>query len=105
MDTLDLDIEEGVEDEFDTVGLLDEVDESLLVVSFDLDEFSLSLWVISDLGVLLKLFHINNPVVAAGELVQPGGEGWVAALQPTTGGHTVCLVLELVWLHVEEVLE
>ena len=105
VNSLDLDIEEGILIDSNTTVLVDPVGKSLLVSHLDISPC------LSEIGIILlavklgNLSQISRPVLVAEVLGVEGSKFGVTAHNPSSGGDTIGLVLELVREDLVEVLE
>ena len=93
MQTLDLNVEDRVGVNLDTLALLDPRGEVNLVGVLDLAQAREHL-VGASLGEVREHSEVADPRVGTGDLVEEGGQAGVALLEPAARGHAVGLVVE-----------
>ena len=106
MNSLHLDIIHGVDWDVITGLLLNPFSKSVLVLDLDLDE-------LVNEGLVGSIWHKELQVVESGDPLIDTTEGvtdqlrkfWVAAVDPSSWGNTVGLVLELSWVELVKFLE
>ena len=106
MYSLDLDIIHSVNWDFVSGLLLDPFGESSLVIVLDFDE-SINKGLVSSVWhEELQVIESGDPLVNTSEgITDELGKFWVAAMDPSSWGNTVCLVLKLTWVKLIEFLE
>lgn len=84
---------------------LDFASKALFLGQLDLTPLGLKLLVISMLTQALQQICLRDPLVSAQSLCDEAGKLRVAVRQPAARGHTIGLVLKLLWSQVVEVLQ
>ena len=105
MEPLNHDIEDRIDIDLDAAICQDPISESLLVLDLHMDPFLLEVGIRSLFGKGLDLRHVAEPFLASEVLLVDFCQAGVATTDPTTRGHTVGFVLELLGVHLVEILE
>lgn len=99
MNSLDLDIIHGVDWNFIASLFFNPNGKFLLVLLFDLDELILELLIIGIWDQISQVVKSSDPLINTSEsITDKFGKLWVAAMNPSSWGNTVGLVLELTWI-------
>ena len=106
MNSLNLDIEHGITGDSVTSSFLDPCGEFGFVLLFDGNEFFLEGFIAGIWFELFKVVEGGDPLINATKgITDKIGELWVAAMDPSSWGNTVGLILDFTWVEVIEFLE
>lgn len=106
MNSLNLDIEHRITGDFETGSFLDPCSKFGFVLLLDGNEFLLEGFIASIWFELVKVVKGGDPLINATKgITDKIRELWVAAMDPSSWGNTVGLVLNFTWVEVIEFLE